>query len=64
MWNSIQGRRNMTKQLAILMVAGGCILLLTPMVFFNTAEVMQWFPALLIGGGALAFFGIKRYRDA
>jgi hypothetical protein len=52
----------MTK--AILMAAGGCVLVIGSLAFLHIAEVRQWLPALLIVGGALAFFGFKRYRDA
>ena len=54
----------MTKLLSILMAAGGCILIIGALAAFGIAEVRQWFPAILIAGGMLAFMGIKRYRDA
>ena len=54
----------MEKQLGILLAASGCILIITLMAFLNIAEVRQWSPVFLIGGGALAWFGLTKYRDA
>jgi hypothetical protein len=52
-----------TKQLWVLVAAGGCILLIAPMLFLGVAEVRQWLPVFLVAGAALAVFGVKGYRD-
>lgn len=46
------------------MTVGGCILVIAAIAFMNIAEVRQWLPVFLIAGGALAVFGVKRFRDA
>ena len=52
----------MPKQLGILTVAVGVILIIVSLVFFNIAEVRMWFPMTLIVAGILVFSGINRYR--
>ena len=54
----------MTKHLAILMAAVGCILVIAPLVFFSTPEVRQWFPVFLVSGILLTWLGIQKYRNA
>jgi len=54
----------MTKQDGILMAMGGAILLIGSMLSLNFPYFSKWFPILLIGGGALVWFGIQRYRWA
>jgi len=58
------GRRNMPKQFGIALAVGGIALLIVSMVCLNYAEVSKWFPVLLIGGGALIWFGVQKYRAA
>ena len=53
----------MSKQLGILIVAVGLILVIASLAFFNIAEVRMWFPMTLVVAGGLAFFGINRYRE-
>ena len=53
----------MSKQLGILTVAVGLILVISSIAFYNIAEVRMWFPMTLIIAGALTWWGIKRYRE-
>jgi hypothetical protein len=59
---SFLSRCFMPKQLGILTVTVGLILIIVSLVFFNIAEVRLWFPMTLIVAGVLAFSGINRYR--
>ena len=54
----------MPKQFGIALAVGGIALLIVSMVCLNYAEVSKWFPVLLIGGGALIWFGVQKYRAA
>jgi hypothetical protein len=51
------------KALGILMAAAGGVLVIATVPFFDDAEVRKWFPAFLIGGGFLLWFGIKKFRN-
>ena len=53
----------MPKQLGILTVAVGVILIIASLVFFNIAEVRMWFPMTLIVAGVLAFSVSARMRE-
>jgi hypothetical protein len=53
----------MYKQLGILTIAVGLILVIASIAFYNIAEVRMWFPMTLIIASALAWWGIKRYRE-
>jgi hypothetical protein len=52
----------MSKQLGILTVGIGLILVIASLVSFDNAEVRHWFPMTLIVAGVLAFLGISQYR--
>lgn len=52
----------MSKQLGILTVAIGLLLVIASLASFDNAEVRLWFPMTLIVAGVLAYLGINRYR--
>jgi hypothetical protein len=52
----------MPKELGILAIAVGAILIIVSLAFFDNAEVRHWFPMTLIVAGILAISGINRYR--
>jgi hypothetical protein len=42
----------------------GSLVCLSQYFYLYYAGISHWFPLLLIGGGALVWFGIQRYRAA
>jgi threonine/homoserine/homoserine lactone efflux protein len=42
----------------------GVILLIVSVASLNLPEISKWFPILVIGGGYLAWAGMKKYRAA
>jgi hypothetical protein len=54
----------MPKQLAIPMAVLGGAALVGSMFLINHPDHSKWFPVLLIGGGALIWWGIQKFRDA
>jgi hypothetical protein len=54
----------MAKPWAILMAAGGVVLVILSMVIAGYPEHSKWFPIFLIGGGLLGWFGVTKYRAA
>jgi hypothetical protein len=51
----------MDKSIGIAMAVLGIALMV---VSWNIPDVSKWFPVLLIGGGGVLYFGIKKYRLA
>jgi len=54
----------MPKLLGTGLAVGGAVVLFGSMVSLGYPDVSKWFPVLLIGGGALVWFGIHKYRAA
>jgi hypothetical protein len=57
------GEGRMDRLLPILMIAAGAILVIASIVIVNIPDYDSSFPILLIGGGVLVFWGIKKYRE-
>ena len=54
----------MSKQLGVLTISVGLLLVVAALALFDSPEVRLWLPMILIVAGVLTVFGIKRYRDA
>jgi hypothetical protein len=55
----------MPKLSGMALAMGGVLLLVGSMMSLSYAsDISQWFPVLLIGGSALVWFGIHKYREA
>ena len=52
----------MNKQIGIGMVVLAVVLLVASLMTIGHADYGQWFPFLLLGGGALGWFGFKKIR--
>jgi hypothetical protein len=54
----------MDKPIGIAMAVLGIALMIVSVISWNILDVSKWFPVLLIGGGSVVYFGIKKYRLA
>ena len=52
------------KQLGILLTGLGGVAVVASMFFINHSDNSKWFPVLLVGGGALVWWGVSKYRAA
>jgi hypothetical protein len=59
---AMAGGLGMTLGGALLLI--GSIVCLSQYFYLYYAGISQWFPLLLVGGGALVWFGVQKYREA
>ena len=54
----------MPKSIGVLMAVGGVTLVIASMMIMGVPDHGKWFPVFFLGGGALLWIGVKKYRAA